>query len=234
MGLYTLWMLGGVQLHQVLGPEDERYRIWQRWMQSWTRGLLALFGVRPVVVGSLPPPPSGARLVMSNHRSPLDIALLLTYFGGHVLSRHDLNGWPILGLAARKSDTIFVNRSDPYSGISAIRQVRLRLKESKTVIVFPEGTTFEGDRVREFRAGGFASARGTGAELFPVGIAYQAGSEFVNETFLQHIDRVASRPVTRVAVAIGEGCPESGTAASMAGLMHERVQKLVYEARRTL
>ncbi len=234
MGLLTLGMLGGVQLHQALGPEERRYRTWQRWMKSWTRVLLALFGVRVVVVGSPPPPPSGARLVVSNHRSPLDIALLLTHFGGHVLSRHDLAGWPILGVAARKSDTIFVDRSDPYSGISAIRQVRSRLKESKTVIVFPEGTTFEGDRVREFQAGAFAAARGTGAELFPVGVAYQVGSEFVDETFLQHLDRVASRPVTRMAVAFGAGCPASDPAARMAELMQERVQELVYRARRAL
>ena len=234
MWLLTLGMLGGVQLHQTLGAESRRYRTWQSWMKSWTRALLALFGVRVVVAGKLPVPPSGARLVASNHRSPLDIALLLTHFGGHVLSRHDLAGWPVLGVAARKSDTIFVDRSNPYSGISAIRQIRSRLKESKTVIIFPEGTTFEGDQVRQFQAGAFAAARGIGVELFPVGVAYQAGSEFVNETFLHHIDRVASRPVTRVAVAFGEGRPASGTATNMAALMQERVQELVYQARRAL
>jgi 1-acyl-sn-glycerol-3-phosphate acyltransferase len=234
MGIYTLGMLGGVQLHQALGPDSERYRVWQGWMKSWTRGLTALFGVRPVIAGPLPPLPRGARLVAANHRSPLDIALLLTHFGGHVLSRHDLAGWPVLGLAARKSDTIFVDRSDPYSGISAIRQVRSRLRQGKTVIVFPEGTTFEGDEVREFQGGAFAAARGTGCELFPVGIAYQPGSEFVDETFLQHIGRVASRPVTRVALAFGQGVPATGTHASMAAEMREQVQALVHRARRAL
>lgn len=234
MAVFTLGMLGGVQLHQALGPERERYRIWQGWMKNWTRGLTALFGVRPVMVGPLPPPPSGARLVVANHRSPLDIALLLTYFGGHVLSRHDLAGWPVLGLAARKSDTIFVDRTDPYSGISAIRQVRSRLRQAKTVIVFPEGTTFEGDEVREFQGGAFTAARNVGVELFPVGIAYQPGSEFVDETFMQHLDRVASRPVTRVALAFGRVCPATGTHATMAALMRKQVQELVHRARRAL
>ena len=56
----------------------------------------------------------------------------------------------------------------------------------QTVIVFPEGTTFAGDEVRPFHAGAFVAALRTGAEIVPVGLAYQRGSgaAFVDESFL--------------------------------------------------
>jgi 1-acyl-sn-glycerol-3-phosphate acyltransferase len=234
MGAFTLGMLAGVQLHQRLSSADRGYPIWQGWMKAWTRGLLALFGVEHVLAGPVPPPAAGARLVVSNHRSPLDIAIMLTYFGGCVLSRHDLADWPILGLAARKSETIFVDRDDAYSGLSAIRQIRQRLKLGRTVTVFPEGTTFGGDEVRPFHGGAFVATRGLSVELLPVGVAYDPGAEFVDETFMQHIDRVASRPTTRVAVSFGNARPARGKHASMSAEMRREVRAQVGIARRAL
>jgi len=231
-GAFTLSMLAGVQLNQRAVQEPARYAVWQRWMRAWTRGLLALFGVSPTLdpdTGA--PPPQGARLVVSNHRSPLDIALLLTYFGGHVLSRDDLANWPVIGLAARKSDTIFVDRNSADSGLAAIRQIRQRLREGRTVIIYPEGRTFRGDEVREFHAGAFAAVRRLPVELVPVGIAYDPGSEFFDESFMQHFARVAVRPQTRVAICFGPGRPAQGSAAEIAVEMHREVQELTNQAR---
>ena len=234
-GLWTLSLLAGVQIHQRAVEEKARYEVWQRWMKAWTRGLLALLGVEHVVLPSEGAPPGlGARLVVSNHRSPVDIALLLTYFGGHVLSRDDLANWPIIGVAARKSDTIFVDRNSANSGLSAIRQIRQRLRQVRTVIIFPEGGTFRGDEAREFHAGAFAAVRRLQVELVPAGIAYEPGSEFFDESFMQHFARVAARPKTRVALCFGQGRPAQGSPAQMAAEMHQEVQALMHKARNLL
>jgi 1-acyl-sn-glycerol-3-phosphate acyltransferase len=234
MGVFTLGMLGAEALHQrVLRPEQPQ-QVFQNWMQGWAEGLLRIFGVAWSLHGNLPPPARGARLVVANHRSPIDILLLLRQFGGVVLSRADLAQWPVLGLAARRAETIFVDRSDTVSGVLAVRALRARLENARTVIVFPEGTTLAGDDVRPFQEGAFAAARGLAVEIVPVGIAYQAGSEYLDETFMQHVSRVARRPITNVVCAVGAARPMLGTRKQLAEALRNEVQQLVYEARNEL
>jgi 1-acyl-sn-glycerol-3-phosphate acyltransferase len=231
MSALTLSMLAGVSLHQRLVAPATQRATFERWQRAWADNLLRLFGVHATLGGSLPAPASGARLVVSNHRSPIDILLLLRHFGGVVLSRADLARWPILGPAARRAETIFVDRDDALSGVLAIRAIRDRLANQRTVIVFPEGTTLAGDTVRAFQSGAFVAARGLPVEIVPVGIAYQPGSEFLDESFLQHMTRVASRPVTRVACTVGAARVMPATRKGLAEVLRDEVQALVHESR---
>jgi lyso-ornithine lipid O-acyltransferase len=130
MASFTLGMMGGVRVRQRLSPESARYDIYQSWMKRWCQGLLDIFGVHARVaveaeeaVGRQPSA-AVARLVVANHRSPLDIPLLLRQFGGCVLSRADLATWPVLGPAAISAETIFVDRKDTMSGVVAARNGR--------------------------------------------------------------------------------------------------------------
>jgi 1-acyl-sn-glycerol-3-phosphate acyltransferase len=237
MSGFTLGMLGGVRAHQRLVPEPERYALYQRWMKRWCQGLLDIFGVSPLIVHGEVAQPSAAgtaRLVVANHRSPLDIPLLLRQFGGVVLSRDDLADWPVLGPAARSAETIFVDRKDTMSGVAAARAIRNRLEHGRTVIVFPEGTTHAGDEVHTFFEGAFAAARGLRVEIVPVGIAYQAGTEFVEPTFGQHLARVAGRARTRVACVLGNPRPMQGTRRELSAGLRSEIQGLVQTARQAL
>lgn len=236
MAGFTLGMMGGVRVHQRASGEAARYATYQAWMKRWCQGLLEIFGVHAVVVAGaeLPPPAASARLVVSNHRSPLDIPLLLRQFGGCVLSRADLATWPVLGPAAISAETIFVDRKDTMSGVIAVRKIRERLIRGRTVIVFPEGTTYAGDEVRTFHEGAFAAARGLKGELVPVGIAYQAGSEFIEPTFGEYLARVAGRTETRVALAIGAPLQIQGPRRELAAALHTEIQALVLKARAAL
>jgi 1-acyl-sn-glycerol-3-phosphate acyltransferase len=231
----TVVQLGAVQAHERISPPAERAEVFDRHMRVWVCTLLKLFGVR-ILRAPRDPPPRGAvaRLVVSNHRSPIDVAVLLALFGGHVLSRADLSDWPILGTAARKAGTIFVDRDHSGSGAKAIREIRRRLKDGASVIVFPEGTTFAGDQVRPFRAGAFVGAQTLDLEIVPVGIAYEPGAEFVDESFPRHLHRMASRRCTRVAVRVGPAIRPRGTAADVAQQTRDVVQHLVHEAREML
>lgn len=234
MGTLTLSMLAGVRVHEWMSAPEARKPVFQRWMKAWARSLLWLFGVHPTWHGVRPEPAKGARLVVSNHRSPLDILLLLEQFGGVVLSRADLANWPILGPAARKAETIFVDRDSTVSGVLAVRALRDRLTTEHTVIVFPEGTTLAGDGVGPFQQGAFAAARGLPVEVIPVGIAYPEGSEFLDESFVQHMTRMARRPRTEVACVIGEPRPMPSARKGISEQLRQDVQELVQRARREL
>jgi 1-acyl-sn-glycerol-3-phosphate acyltransferase len=234
MGALTLSMLGGVSLHQRLVSAEAQPALFQTWMKAWADHVLRIFGVSWSLHGELPPAAAGARLVVSNHRSPLDILLLLRLFGGVVLSRADLAEWPVLGLAARRAETIFVDRADTLSGVLAVRALRDRLEKGRTVIVFPEGTTLAGDEVRAFQQGAFAAARGLPVEIIAVGIAYPPGSEYLDESFVEHMTRMAQRPRTQVALAIGAPRPMQGSRRGVSEAVRNDVQELVRAARHRL
>lgn len=229
-----------------LASAETRDAVRDRWLARWAGALLRLFAVRVELLEPRPPAPAGAarrgRLVVCNHRSAIDVVVLLGTLGGRMVSRADLSGWPVVGAAARSVGTVFVDRSDASSGATAIREVRGLLRAGQTVIVFPEGTTFAGDEVRPFQAGAFLSAVSSGAEILPVGLAYEAGSEaaYFNETFPAHLARLAAAPrPTRVRMAIGAPIPththagKGARAATLAQQAHAAVEREVARARRS-
>jgi len=235
---WTAVMLAAVESHKLgdraLAGGAAQAPIFDRYMRSWTAGLLRMFAVELTIVGQLPAPATGPRMVVSNHRSALDIGVLLTHFGGSVLSRADLEQWPLLGLAAKRAQTIFVDRRSTRSGAQAIRAIREQLVRGRTVSVFPEGTTFAGDQVRPFNAGAFAAARKLDLEYVPVGLAYPPGCEFTEPSFLDHLAAVAQRPRTPAVMAVGQPLRIDGRAQVVASRLEREVQALVHQARAAL
>jgi len=176
------------------------------------------------------------RVVVSNHRSMLDIFVLLAAFGGHFLSRDDLARWPVLGRLAPYAGTLYVDRSSRESGSAAVRAMIGRLRMGRSITIFPEGTTFPDDAVRPFHPGAFAAALRTGAPVVPVGLAYEGThATFFQEPFVAHATRLLSAPRTRVSLAVGE--PIATRGAGLRGVQQESqeaVQALVHTARNAL
>jgi len=238
----TSVMLPAYKLRDALAPAARRDEVRDRWVAAWCGSLLRLFQVGLDVQ----PPAStacatadsakGGLLIVANHRSALDIAVLLRTFGGHMVSRADLSRWPLLGAAARSVGTVFVDRSSTTSGAGAIREIRRLLASGQRVVRCPEGTTFEGDLVRPFQAGAFIAALRTGASILPVGLAYPKGSgaAFVDESFGKHLSRMAGAKGCTVAARIGATLPilPGAHAADLAKQSRAAVQGLVEEARR--
>jgi 1-acyl-sn-glycerol-3-phosphate acyltransferase len=232
----TSAMLPAFLARRRLIRENQRTGVRERWVGAWCAALLGLFGIRVIAKkGRLPLPGGRGHLVVANHRSTADILLLLRSFGGHMVSRADLASWPLVGIAARSVGTVFVDRADAVSGANAVRTIRSLLAEGSTVIVFPEGTTFPDDEVRPFHAGAFVAALRSGADVVPVGIAYQKGSgaAFVNESFGAHLARMAAAEPSRVAMCVGEpiAIAQNARALEVRGRAHAEVQRLVAAAR---
>jgi len=219
-----------------LARPRERDKVRDLWVGAWTGTLLRLFSIDVDLAWATPESQSpGGRLVVANHRSAIDVAVLLRIFGGHMVSRADLSTWPLLGASARSVGTVFVDRTSTASGAGAIREMRRLLAEGQRVVLFPEGTTFEGDVVRPFQAGAFIAALRTGAAIVPVGIAYPTGSgaAFVNESFTKHLGRMSGADGSRVVVRVGAPIPvrDGARAADLASQSRAEVQRLVDEAR---
>ena len=219
-------------------PDEDRARVRDAWVGRWARALLGLFAIEVVVDGIVPPPTQGrgrGRLVVTNHRSAIDIGIVLSTFGGTMVSRADLETWPVLGAAARAVGTVFVDRSSAKSGAATIRAIQKHLEEGQTINLFPEGTTFDGDEVRPFHGGAFVSAVRAEAEVLPIAVAYPkaSGAAFFEETFLEHLARMARSGKTRMALSVGTPfiARKSDRATDITKRAHAEVAALVLRAR---
>jgi 1-acyl-sn-glycerol-3-phosphate acyltransferase len=234
----TAGMLPPFLAHLATCNGRKREEVRDAWVRRWARTLLRLFAIEVVIDGPLPPSTfetGRGRLVVANHRSAIDIGVVLATFGGTMVSRADVAAWPVLGAAARAVGTVFVDRASANSRANTVRAIQAALERTHSINVFPEGTTFADDTVRPFHGGTFVSAVRAGADILPIGLVYPAGSgaAFTNETFPAHLARLAKSPATRMVVAVGTPfVPASDDRPSdVRDRAHNEVQALVERAR---
>ncbi len=224
---------------------DQRIRMINRWVPRWSRLMLKIYGVTVTINGesveTRQPYPTAdragvGRVFVANHRSAYDIPVLFTAAEAHVISRHDLATWPLLGRSARRVGTLFVDRASRRSGASVLKKVDQALAAGEGVAMFPEGTSHEGDEVREFRPGAFNAARRAGGEIVPIGLAYGDDlAYFRKEPFLSHIQRIAGLSTLRVAVEVGDPLQIGDrSSVEMKEIARKKVQELVNRGRTRL
>ena len=149
----------------------------RRWAQTLVKGL----DIRITMEGNFP---VGGMLVISNHRSYLDILVILAQVEAAFLAKAELKAWPVFGRAAQKGNTVFVDRSSPESRKKARQAIAKRINQGISVVVFPEGTTSKGPGVLPFKAGIFHMAAGKGIPIVPVSIVYDnADAAWVGDDF---------------------------------------------------
>ncbi len=241
----TASMYGAFELEAAIAGAQKRDDVLKKWVVRYGRVELSLFGVDVRAEGShlgegaayLGKDARGkGRLFVMNHRSGLDILVALGFLEARIVSRGDLAKWPVIGYLAARIGTLFVDRESTISGARVAGAMVRAVDAGRGVLIFPEGTTFAGDEVRPFRPGAFAVSKRTGAEIVPVGIAYESeDATFGKESFPAHMRRVGGLPRTRVALVAGEPiAPGDRDAQAIQVEAHDAVQALVHRARASL
>jgi 1-acyl-sn-glycerol-3-phosphate acyltransferase len=114
-------------------------------------------------------------LFISNHTSYLDITVLGSLIDASFVAKAEIAGWPLFGLLAKLQRSVFVERRSRHA-----RQQRddiaKRLGDGDALVVFPEGTTDDGNHVLPFKSALFAVAEreihGEPLLVQPISIAY--------------------------------------------------------------
>ncbi|MDX2143787.1 MAG: lysophospholipid acyltransferase family protein [Rhodospirillaceae bacterium] len=137
------------------------------------RVIAKVLGFRILVRGA----PASARplLLVSNHVSYLDVLAIGTVAKGEFISRADVADWPLFGWMAKAARTVFIDRRRSATS-DARDQIQDRLNHGGTLIMFPESTSGDGNRVLPFKSALFTVAEKTVAgqpvTVQPVSIAY--------------------------------------------------------------
>ncbi len=169
---------------------------------KWAESMTKSFGIKVHRTGELPP--EGVLLV-ANHRSYIDAPVILKDIPAFFLAKAELADWPVIGQAARLGNTIFVKREDFKSRKECLKAISERINEGSSVVIFPEGTTYEGPGIMPFRKGIFKMAARHGYPVMPVSIEYKdRDSAWVkDDSFIGHFIRTFSKKEVEVSVNYG-------------------------------
>lgn len=198
--LYALLMIGNLLISGLLYGRDIRRGIKIR--QDWTRWFLPKIGVRIHVQGRAP---EAAGIIMCNHRSYLDPAILAcdTFF--MPVSKAEVANWPIVGYAVKLSGVLFVKREKTESRKQTRLAVEQKVREGFPVLLFPEGTTHDEPITAPFRPAIFNLAAEAGFPIMPVMLEYSDPEDYWigNDSFLSHYVRRFGKKNMDVYVSYG-------------------------------
>ena len=107
-------------------------------------------------------------LFAANHVSYLDITVLGSLLDASFIAKTEVAGWPLFGWLARLQRSVFIDRR-ARSTAHQRDSIAARLAAGEALILFPEGTSGDGNRLLPFKSALFSVAdhagrrRGDGA-----------------------------------------------------------------------
>ncbi|MGH6720062.1 MAG: lysophospholipid acyltransferase family protein [Alphaproteobacteria bacterium] len=141
--------------------------------QLYHRGALWVLGLKIERKGV--PVLSRPVLFVSNHASYLDIHVLGALLNGSFIAKQEVASWPLLGLCAKLQRSVFVDRR-PGTSADQRDAVAGRLAKGESLILFPEGTSSDGNRVLPFKSALLSVAEpsvgGRPLTVQPISLAY--------------------------------------------------------------
>ena len=187
---------------------DARRAARAAWLHRTTARTLRYFQIKTQATG--PVPTHG--LLISNHLSYLDILVLSSLTPAVFVSRHDVKFWPVFGQFAVLGGTVFVDRARRFQVGRVNDEITTALNQGVLVVLFPEGTSSNGETVLPFKSSLLEPA--TQAE-WPLAVGWvhyeiddgDAGKEVCywgDHTFFPHMLNLLGKRRVRAAVRFGQ------------------------------
>jgi len=166
----------------IMGNDLNRaLRIRKQWFRiiNWSLGItIESFGQLPKETG----------LLVCNHRSYYDPILVLSQLFALPVGKSEVASWPIIGIGAKISGAIFVERRSPEGRQKARKEILKTIQEGYFVINYPEGTTHTNSQTIDFKPGMFKDAAVEGFPIYPIVHEYQEEKDawVGDDTFIRH------------------------------------------------
>jgi lyso-ornithine lipid O-acyltransferase len=113
-------------------------------------------------------------LFVANHVSYTDITILGSVIAGSFIAKAEVADWPFFGWLAKLQRSVFVDRR-VRSAATQRDAITDRLSAGEALILFPEGTSGDGNRVLPFKSALFSAAQPNDIPpviVQPVSLAY--------------------------------------------------------------
>lgn len=145
-------------------------RVWHRIVCYW-------LGVRIRVIGT--PERRRPLMLVSNHASWLDILVISAVADVAFIAKSEVRDWPVFGLFARWQKSVFIEREQKRKTGDQVSEIAERMADGEIMVLFPEGTTSDGNRLLEVKSSLFGAAAaalpktpGAVVHVQPMAVAY--------------------------------------------------------------
>lgn len=143
----------------------------------WHRIVCSSLGIRIHVHGS--PDRRRPLMLCANHSSWMDILVLSAVADVAFIAKIEVGGWPIFGTLAKLQKSVFIVREEKRKTGQQASEIASRMAAGEIVVLFPEGTTSDGNRLLEVKSSLFGAAamaippaEGAFVAVQPVAVAY--------------------------------------------------------------
>jgi 1-acyl-sn-glycerol-3-phosphate acyltransferase len=180
--------------------------------EKWAKGFVRLLGMKITVIGTPPKPPF---FLVSNHLGYADVPALRSVLECVFVAKGDIQTWPVAGAIVSSFGTVFIDRNNRRDIPRAGEKILETLARGEGVVVFPEGTSWNGREILKFNSSFLEFAAGSGLEVHYASIRYETSpgyppaSESVawwrdEDTFGGHLFQLFKIPRFNATIIFGE------------------------------
>ncbi len=151
-----------------------RWRIVSELMRRFNRILRLLLNVEIDLDGARDRLGTGGHFIISNHFGYLDGIVLGSLFPVIFVTKRQVKRWPVIGQLLTLLGTIFVDRENKQDVLRVIDRISATLNQGANVLIFPEGTSTNGEKLLPFQSSFFAAPLMARAPVAPITITYSS------------------------------------------------------------
>lgn len=166
-----------------------------RTLPGWYhRRVLEIIGLHVTAQGEIVE--DNPSFIVSNHISWLDIPIISSIAPLSFVAKSEVAGWPLIGYLAKLQNCIFVERGRKTAVTAQSSEIQERLIANDHIVLFPEGTSGDGNRVLSFKTSLFSAVKPSNRNA--VNTPHDIGSRVVVQTCTLSYSHVHGLPVDRV------------------------------------
>ena len=151
-----------------------RWKIISRLTRSFIFLLRMILNIKVTVVGDEGHLERGGYVIISNHVSYIDGIVLGSIFPVVFVSKREVKNWPVIGQWVTLCGTIFINRQKKGLVALLVAEISRKLKQESNILLFPEGTSTNGERMLPFQTAPLAAPLRNRSMIVPVTVTYKS------------------------------------------------------------
>ena len=180
----------------------------------------------------------GARLMVSNHMSYVDVLLLATQRPACFVTSQEIKETPGLGIICQAGGCLFVNRKNRRNLGGEVKELSEAMRAGMSVTIFPEATSSNGHGVLKFRRPLFNAAIDAGVPVLPLTLNYLSIDDvpvgpdnrdvicwYGDMPFFSHIMTLFKSKKIKAQIVVGKLLPPTIEVTELTEVSYEQVVK---------